>query len=36
MTGIYLGLVLIFILAFPKFILGAIITLIAFMFGVSF
>jgi len=36
MTGVYLGLALIFVLAFPKFILAAIITLIAFMFGVSF
>lgn len=36
MTGIYLGLALIFVLVFPKFILAAIITLIAFMFGVSF
>jgi len=32
----YLGLILIFILAFPKFVLGSIITLIAFMFGASF
>jgi hypothetical protein len=36
MTGVYVGLVLIFILAFPKFVLGSIITLIAFMFGASF
>ena len=36
MTGIYLGLIFVFILTFPNFVLGSIVALIAFMFGVSF
>tara|TARA_R110000822_G_scaffold136859_1_gene274391 strand:+ start:147 stop:257 length:111 start_codon:yes stop_codon:yes gene_type:complete len=36
MTGIYLGLIFVFILAFPNFVLGSIVALIAFMFGASF
>jgi len=36
MTGIYLGLIFVFILAFPNFVLGSIVALIAFMLGVSF
>ena len=36
MTGIYLGLIFVFILAFPNIVLGSVVALIAFLFGASF